>query len=246
MIKHTLRTLFALVILLTVANCVKAVNTYDWVGSSTGAQAGRISWANPSNWKIAGVLATTPPGATDIVRIGVVPYTKSEPTLSVSTIVASIEFGNNGGTAMTLTINGATLTVTGTGVGIVKLDHNNATGGIVTTIIDGAAAGALICNEIDLGNTQAPPAPTGTPGTSAIYSTTLNCNIGILTVNGPLKLNSTSATNGSGKTNCNNPLFNLKSGIFTVIDIIESASSFVTGNSEIFNMGTSPTANSLN
>jgi len=101
MIKTILRTFFALLILSCFADCVKAANTYDWVGGGAG---GATAWTNPINWKLNTVTQSAGgsyPGqlaTTDIVNFGVVSnYTTNQPTLSASlpNPIASIEFGGN-------------------------------------------------------------------------------------------------------------------------------------------------------
>jgi hypothetical protein len=116
--------LTALIVLVTVFFPKTAsAYTFDWKGSSSTA------WNNSANWTRSGSGGTsTWPGQTgsaDVVRIGVTAFTGNKPTLSASVSVASIQFGDNNGNSMTLTVNtGVTLTVTGS----VIQDHNNSDG----------------------------------------------------------------------------------------------------------------------
>ncbi len=62
-----------------------------WKGLTT-------DWATASNWSL-----NTVPGATDVVQIGVTPYTgTAQPTVSNSTSVGSIEFGTNNTPILTI------------------------------------------------------------------------------------------------------------------------------------------------
>src|ERR1700759_2742569 len=157
MLNSQLSKLFAVFIsLLLFVTKANAALTFVWKGTST-------TWASASSWTKSGTGGTsTYPGEkenTDIVQIGTTTYTSTtnQPKLAASVTLASLEFGDNGGNAMTLTINTAvTLTVTGA----VKLDHNNGTGGITTTIT-GTGTANLTCGSFTVGDNTAPPAPSG-------------------------------------------------------------------------------------
>jgi hypothetical protein len=104
----TLLHKFVLIILLLLVSAVKSfAATYDWVG--TTATSGVYNWNNKLNWQVAGVAATTTPGAADIVQIAVSAYT-NPPTITDAQSCASIIFGTYDN--FTLTVNG-TLTVSG-------------------------------------------------------------------------------------------------------------------------------------
>ena len=94
-------------LLIVIVGKAYSVTTYDWVG--TTATAGVYNWNNKLNWQVAGVAATTIPGATDIVQIAVNSFTNN-PTITDAESCASIVFGTYDN--FTLTVNGA-LTVSG-------------------------------------------------------------------------------------------------------------------------------------
>jgi len=78
--------------------------TYDWIGGNGGTNAN--SWSTASNWK----LGVPPHTSTDIVNVGV-NYTfstaTSNPVVKTSMSVGQINFGANGGNAMTLYLDSA-------------------------------------------------------------------------------------------------------------------------------------------
>jgi hypothetical protein len=216
--------------------------TFDWKGTST-------TWASSSSWTRSGSGGTSTypgqSGSVDIVRIGVSSYSGSQPTLSSSVTVASVEFGDNSGNAMTLTVNsGVTLTVTGS----VTQDHNNSNGGITTTL-SGSGTAALICSSMNIGDNTAPPVPNGDywfgGNLPTMNTTTFNCNIPTLTVSGNLTLNSTSTPlttwylfffAWAQNYSVNNPVFNLNSGTLAVNNIITTNSAYVSRNDGTFNI----------
>ncbi|MDB5136182.1 MAG: hypothetical protein JWP37_2785 [Mucilaginibacter sp.] len=212
-------------------------STFDWVGNTA-------TWSTGNNWKVGGTTQAAPPTAADDVRIGVNGFT-NQPTVTGTTTVKSITFGDNNGTAMTLTVNtGITLTVT---TSIIQ-NHNNSNNGITTTIT-GAGTATIICASFTVGDGTAPPVPNG----DALFggnlptnnATIINCSIPTLTINGNLTLHSTSsalatwtvfffsvATNYS----VNNPQFNLNSGTVTANNIITTNSAYVSKNDGTYNV----------
>ena len=117
--------------------------TFDWKGSST-------TWAASTSWTETGGSGDYPGSAgrtTDIVRFGMTSTFTSQPTLTSSLTIASIEFGGgfqkNGAK---LTVNGATLTV-----GTITQDINTTTGGF--TIFDYLqGTGTITCTSITVGS----------------------------------------------------------------------------------------------
>jgi trimeric autotransporter adhesin len=119
-----------------------------WKGINT-------DWTNTSNWSL-----NTVPGATDVVQIGVNPYTgTAQPTVGASTSVGSIEFGPNvTGNAPVLTINSNQILTVGSGiqvdaastVGINGPGNINITG---ASVINGSLTAALN-SVITLGNSS--------------------------------------------------------------------------------------------
>lgn len=216
--------------------------TFDWKGTST-------TWASSSSWTRSGSGGTSTypgqSGSVDIVRIGVSAFSGSQPTLSSSVTVASVEFGDNSGNAMTLTVNsGVTLTVTGS----VTQDHNNSNGGITTTL-SGSGTAALICSSMNIGDSTQPPVPNGDywfgGNLPTMNTTTFNCNIPTLTVSGNLTLNSTSTPlttwylfffAWAQNYSVNNPVFNLNSGTLAVNNIVTTNSGYVSRNDGTFNI----------
>ena len=249
-----LRVLAPAFIILLLTGMDARAFTFDWKGSST-------TWASAASWTKSGSGGTSTypgqSGSVDIVRIGVTSYTTNQPILAASISVASIEFGDNGGTAMTFTINTAvTLTVTGT----VKQDHSNGTGGITTTLT-GSGTAALTCASFTIGDATAPPAPSGEilfGGGPQTYVTTFNLAIPTVTVNGNITLNTTSSVGGSCSFifipftgyNVNNVAFNLTSGAITANNIVTTNSNYVApfllpANAAVFQMGIGASTNSL-
>jgi hypothetical protein len=138
-----------------------AAYTFNWNGSVS------TDWNTTLNWTITGLgsgLALYPGsgGRTDdVVQFGVIPlvtYTR-QPILSTSVTVASITFGSVqyisgfvlAGTSITgtiLTVNGATLTVTGD----ITQDYNPSTSS--TSIFnDIRGTGTVTCANVQFGNT---------------------------------------------------------------------------------------------
>jgi len=236
----------AILVTLLLSACVKKASayTFDWKGTISSA------WSNPANWTRSGSGGTsTYPGETssvDVVRIGVIAFATISPTVYSSGTVASIEFGDNNGTAMSLNINTAvTLTVTGS----IKIDHNNANGGITTSLI-GSGTGAIMCGSIIVGDNTAPPAPGGIVGfggtAPTTNSTTLSISVPVLTVNGDMALNSTSSSLGTWdvffQNYCvNNPIVKLNSGTLTVNNIITTNSAYVNRNDGFYSISNSCT-----
>ena len=216
--------------------------TFDWKGTST-------TWASAGSWTRSGAGGTSTypgqSGAIDIVRIGVTSFAGSQPTLSASISVASIEFGNNSGSAITLTVNsGVTLAVTGS----VTQDHNSANGGITTTL-SGSGTAALTCLSLVVGDNTAPPAPNGDywygGNLPSMNVTAFNCSIPTLTINGNLTLNSTSTAlttwtlfyyPWAQNYSVNNPVVNLNSGTLTVNNIITINAAYVNRSDGTFNI----------
>ncbi|MDB4904374.1 MAG: Cadherin-like beta sandwich domain protein [Mucilaginibacter sp.] len=101
------RILFCLVVCAMVL-CAKSTiaATYDWTGATS------TNWSTPGNWIIGSTTATTAPGSTDNVQIGVVAYTGSQPTVNANSTCATLTIGG-GLTNVTLTIGDFTLTVSG-------------------------------------------------------------------------------------------------------------------------------------
>jgi hypothetical protein len=230
LLKAQLSRIFALVFLLSLFAGKAGAYTFDWKGSS-------ITWASASSWTRSGSGGTSTypgqSGSVDIVRIGISAYTTNQPILAASVTVASVEFGDNGGNSINLTINtGITLAVTTS----VIQDHNNSNGGITTTI---TGAGTLTCASFTVGNSTAPTAPSGIVGFGGTAPTTnyttVICSVSALTINGNLNLNSSSSSLGTWdfifQNYCvNNPVFQLNSGTLTVNNIITTNSNYVNRN----------------
>ncbi len=186
--------------------------TFTWKGTG-----GSTAWELAANWKRTGSGgSSTWPGqssTTDVVNIGTTTYSgaATQPTLNTTVTIDALTFGGNGSNAITLTINGVTLNATD-----VTQNHNSGTGGITTTIKDGASAGALTCNTFAVGDGTTPLFLLGT------YLTTVNCNLSTLTVSGPSG-SFTINDMGDGvlfvSLALNNAQFNLNSGNLTVNDI---------------------------
>jgi hypothetical protein len=224
MIKHTLRTLFALVILLAFANFAQG-GTKIWLGGTAG----------PDNWNIAGNWSTSGiPTATDDVQIGIAGFTNQPSISSGNPSCLSITLGT--AKAVTLTVTGVTLAVTG---GITQ-DDKAANGGIIGTI---TGTGTITCGSFAVGNGTTPTtAPGNGTGPSITNTTVINCSINNLTVNGTLTLKSIGTPNNNSKFwNNNNPVFNLLAlGNLTVNAITTTNTTAETGagavNATIFNM----------
>lgn len=117
--------------------------TFDWKGSST-------TWASSSSWTESGGSGDYPGSGgrtTDVVRFGMTSTFSSQPTLTSSISIASIEFG--GGyqkSGAKLTVNGTTLTV-----GTITQDINTTSGSF--TIFDYLqGTGTISCTSITVGS----------------------------------------------------------------------------------------------
>jgi hypothetical protein len=171
-----LKTSYLKITLLSI--CVLFINkfafaaTFDWTGAGTcsgflcsGGYINGTLWSNPDNWTVGGATTTSYPGqggsTTDIVRFGVTgsSYT-NQPVLSANVTVTSITFGRLqyvsggvlAGTSLTgtiLTVNSATLTVTGD----ITQDVNTNTSGNVYNDIRGT--GTISCANILIGSNSA-------------------------------------------------------------------------------------------
>ncbi|MGZ3879241.1 MAG: beta strand repeat-containing protein, partial [Mucilaginibacter sp.] len=225
--------------------------TFDWKGTTSSA------WNVSTNWTRSGAGGTSTypgqSGAVDIVKIGVTAYASNQPILSASVSVASVEFGDNNGGAITLTINtGILLNV----VGSVTQDHNNNSGGTTTTIT-GTGTAELDCASFTVGDATAPPTPSGSFLLGNLVSpttntTTVNCTLAVLTISGNLTLNSTSSASGTynptwfvfpTNSSVNNPVFKLTTGTLTVNNIITSnlGSGYINNNDGTNNIVSSAT-----
>ena len=117
--------------------------TFDWKGTST-------TWASSTSWTETGGTGDYPGSGgrtTDIVRFGMTSTFTSQPTLTSSLTIASIEFGGGfqkNGTQVT--VNGATLTV-----GTITQDINTTSGSF--TIFDYLqGTGTISCTSITIGS----------------------------------------------------------------------------------------------
>jgi len=242
MLKAILKYPAVVTLFLIISVYAKAANTYDWVGSTS------TNWTTPQNWKLNGVTQSssgTYPGqsaSTDIVNFGVnTTYTANQPILSsaLANPIASITFGGNAGNSMTLTVTGITLTVTGA----ISQNHSSAVsvGANASTSIQGT--GSISCASMGIGDSTTPGSQTNATKT---FTTTLTSSIASLEVSGTLNLNSQCLTHNGTHHDFYNPTFNLIGGALTVANITITASNYISGNAEAFNMGTSTTANTLN
>ncbi|HVS91250.1 MAG TPA: T9SS type A sorting domain-containing protein [Mucilaginibacter sp.] len=241
-----LKNLFAtgIIFILSALSFTASAYTFDWKGTTSTA------WNNSNNWNRSGSggSSTYPgqSGPSDIVRIGVAAFSSNKPTLSASVTIASLEFGDNSGSSITLTVNsGVTLTVAGS----VIQDHNNSNGGITTTLT-GSGTAALTCTSFTVGDNTAPPQPSGIVGfggtAPTVNLTTMVIAIPSLTVNGTMTLNSTSSSLGTWdfffQNYCvNNPVVQLSSGTLTVNNIVTTNSAYVSRNDGFFSVSNSCT-----
>ena len=161
---------------------VFAVNTFDWNGNGT-------NWASSNSWNESGGGSGDYPGSknnNDIVRFGVasINYT-NQPTLSNNLTVASVEFG--GGSAFNgtvLTVNGATLTVTG----LISQDINTIANLGTYNYMQGS--GTITCGSFQLGSNS-----TSISGNNNYMLS----DIATLNITGNLTIyDNTSLQNGSG------------------------------------------------
>jgi len=153
-------------------NTCAFATTFDWTGAGTcsgflcsGGYINGTLWSNPDNWTVGGATTTSYPGqggsTADIVRFGVTGSTyTNQPVLSANVTVASITFGRIqyvsggvlAGTSLTgtiLTVNSATLTVTGD---ITQDVNTNASGTIFNDI---RGTGTISCTNIQIGTNSA-------------------------------------------------------------------------------------------
>ncbi|WP_157750749.1 beta strand repeat-containing protein [Mucilaginibacter gotjawali] len=135
---------FLLTLIIVLGWCsTQAAITFDWKGTST-------TWAASTSWTENGGTGDYPGSGgrtTDVVRFGMSGTFSSQPTLTSSITIASIEFGGGYQTAGTqLTVNGATLTVT-----TITQDINTTSGGF--TIYDYLqGTGTITCTNINVGS----------------------------------------------------------------------------------------------
>jgi len=137
------RFLFVLALTLAWLSSSASALTFAWKGTST-------TWESSSSWTETGGSGDYPGSGsrtTDIVQFGMTSTFTSQPTLSTTLTVASIEFGGgfqkNGAQ---LTVNGATLTV-----GTITQDINTTSGGF--TIFDYLqGTGTISCTSITVGS----------------------------------------------------------------------------------------------
>jgi len=139
------RFLLTLIIALWWSSTQASAITFDWKGTST-------TWASSSSWSESGGSGDYPGSGgrtTDIVRFGLSSTFTSQPTLTSSVTIASIEFGGGFQTAgVQLTVNGATLTVT-----TITQDINTTSGSF--TIFDYLqGTGTINCTNINVGSSS--------------------------------------------------------------------------------------------
>jgi trimeric autotransporter adhesin len=179
-------------LLIVIVGKAYSVTTYDWVG--TTATAGVYNWNNKLNWQVAGVAATTIPGATDIVQIAVNSFTNN-PTITDAESCASIVFGTYDN--FTLTVNG-TLTVSG------NITQKNDPNFYQYTIL--AGTGTITCGSFALGdNTQ--------PNSGVGVVNNVSSQVAQLTVNGNITLN---AVGNSTHDGIEYPYFSLDANKLTL------------------------------
>jgi len=166
--------------------------TYDWVG--TTATLGVYNWNNKLNWQVAGVAATTVPGAADIVQIGISSFTNN-PTITDAQSCASIVFGTYDN--FTLTVNG-TLTVSGT------ITQQNDPNFYQYTVL--AGTGTITCTGFILGDSTAPNSSVGVVNN-------VSCQISQMTINGNLTLNAVGNASNNG---IEYPYFSLDANKLTI------------------------------
>jgi len=137
------RFLLTLIIALGWSSTQASAITFDWKGTST-------TWASSNSWSESGGSGDYPGSGgrtTDIVRFGYSSTFSSQPILSSSLTIASIEFGGGYQTAgAQLTVSGATLTVT-----TITQDINTTSGNY--TIFDYLLGnGTINCTNINVGS----------------------------------------------------------------------------------------------
>jgi hypothetical protein len=197
-LKITLLSICALLI-----NTCAFAATFDWNGIIS------TTWTDPLNWTVGGLPTLVYPGqggvTTDVVQFGVNtgPYT-NQPVLSTNITVTSITFGRLqyvptfvlAGTSLTgtiLTVNGATLTVSGD---ITQNVNTNASGNVYNDI---RGTGTISCTNILIGANSA------TYGSFSFLFSEINT----LTVSNNVNIHlNVKQQNGSG--------FRLEGGIMTI------------------------------
>ncbi|SDP81090.1 hypothetical protein SAMN05428975_2907 [Mucilaginibacter sp. OK268] len=159
------KTILTVILLIFIQNCAFANITFDWNGILSS------DWTVKTNWTITAnngenTSTVNYPGesgrTTDVVRLGVALGTYlNQPVLANNVTVSSITFGSNQyvplyvltGTTITgtiLTINGATLTVSG------DITQNYNSNSVVGSSIfnDIRGTGTLTCTNLQFGNTS--------------------------------------------------------------------------------------------
>jgi len=156
------KTILTVIFLLFIQSSVFAAYTFNWDGSSSTA------WTTTANWTVTGSGSGTAdyPGGggrtDDIVQFGVISGTYiAQPVLATNVTIASITYGSNQyvplyvltGTTITgtiLTINGATLTVSG------DITQNYNSNSVIGSSIfnDIRGTGTLTCTNLQFGNTS--------------------------------------------------------------------------------------------
>jgi len=137
------RLLFVVMLTLAALSSSASALTFAWKGTST-------TWESSSSWTETGGSGDYPGSGgrtTDIVTFGMTSTFTSQPTLTTSLTIASIEFGGgfqkNGAK---ITVNGATLTV-----GTITQDINTTSGSF--TIFDYLqGTGTINCTSITVGS----------------------------------------------------------------------------------------------
>ena len=174
---------FAFVLFLFVSN-VEAQVTNSWTGKTS------TDWNTAANWS-----NNTVPGTLDNIQLGIV-ATNNQPVINSSFTIGNLTMGVY---PLTLTITaGNILTVSG------AVTQNHSTNNMVplTTL---AGAGGLICNSFVVGG-NIPPHFIQSATTEVISQ------LGQLTINGNLIINSVTMDLLSGGVGNNNALFSLEGG----------------------------------
>ncbi len=178
------KLLITLFLVLFFAGKARAVYTFTWKGTTSTAWTTSTNWTRSGSGDGHGYPGQTAAVTTDIVQIGTTTFTNNRnPVLATSLKVASIEFGNNDANDMSLTVNGATLTVVG------NISQDFIPGYInfifpisqsLTTTL--AGTGTIICQNFLVGDTTQPTIFTNN-------LTKVSSQINQLTINGNLVLN---------------------------------------------------------
>jgi trimeric autotransporter adhesin len=163
--------------------------TTNWTGATSN------NWGTAGNWSSA-----TVPGSQDNVQIGLTAY-RRQPAINGNVQAGSITFG--GESPDTLTVNtGYTLQVNG------AIFQNHAANNIAPlTLLNGA--GSIVCDSMVVGNNTLPKVV-------LIKNTTLVSKVSSLTVNGKLRINSSTIDLLSGAITHNNAIFSLNGGQLTL------------------------------